>query len=356
MQGTQSAVHSTRNSSPSNTDSESDVGELQSLHSAHRLRATSEPPPDRDDHIRPPSDAEFIYDHHHASSSSNTKTGLGMKLPPLSLSSSGVQEYSWEWGAFPTPSPMKTTFAKGGRLDAGIPWKSKTNHFYELFQGEASSEDTFLSDRGKLSAKEGNDAVFVITAEKQSLDFQLSLVSQLSSDTKGKGKQNSFVYSSYDDDARFEKGRITFSRFIQDEHLADNPTLVIKWFDGKYMTRQQHPVLFSALVVWRTNYLLSKTKHVEENKSINDSRHNRSISEPLTPEQKARAEADYAETEGESEQGSRSLSWVQWWNRNRQKDKVFSRGVSVRERLAFKPAASAPPHADIVSCYGLNSG
>ena len=251
---------------------------------------------------------------------------------------------------------MKTTFAKGGRLDAGIPWKSKTNYFYELFQGEASSEDTFLSDRGKLSAKEGNDAVFVITAEKQSLDFQLSLVSQLSSDTKGKGKQNSFVYSSYDDDARFEKGRITFSRFIQDEHLADNPTLVIKWFDGKYMTRQQHPVLFSALVVWRTNYLLSKTKHVEENKSINDSRHNRSISEPLTPEQKARAEADYAETEGESEQGSRSLSWVQWWNRNRQKDKVFSRGVSVRERLAFKPAASASPHADIVSCYGLNSG
>lgn len=54
-------------------------------------RATSEPPPDESDIV--PAQA-------------GPSTGL---LP--------VQEYSWEWGAFPQPSPMKTSFGKGGRLE-----------------------------------------------------------------------------------------------------------------------------------------------------------------------------------------------------------------------------------------------
>lgn len=353
LQGTQSAIHSTRNSSPYNTDYESDERESLSSHSAPRLRATSEPPPDLDDHTRPLPESEFIYEHRDTSSSSKAKTKFGMKLPPLSASSSDVQQYSWEWGAFPTPSPMKTTFAKGGRLDA-MPWKSKTKHLDELSQREVAGEDTVLSDRGKLSAKEGDDSVFVVTIQQQSFDFQLSLVPQLLSGTKEKGKP--FVLPNLDDNACFAKGSVTFSRFMQDEHLADNANLVIKWSDGKYMTRQDHPVLFSALVLWRTNCLFSRIRHMEENISLNGSSHNRSISEPPTPEQRARAEARFAKIEGESGQGHHTSSWVQWWNGSRQKDAKFSRGVSVRERPALKPAVSAPSTIDVVSCHSLGFG
>lgn len=61
-----------------------------------RFRATSEPPPDLDDDI----DVTGL-----PSSSSRPDLGKLSVLP--------VQEYSWEWGAFPQPSPMKTTFGFG---------------------------------------------------------------------------------------------------------------------------------------------------------------------------------------------------------------------------------------------------
>ncbi|KAJ7068630.1 LNS2-domain-containing protein [Mycena amicta] len=40
------------------------------------------------------------------------ENGHSEPLPKLDV------EYSWEWGAFPQPSPMKTTFGLGGRLEA----------------------------------------------------------------------------------------------------------------------------------------------------------------------------------------------------------------------------------------------
>lgn len=65
------------------------------------FRAASEPPPDigkRPDTI---------------SSSENQASSSKMQSPPLSP----VQEYSWEWGAFPQPSPVNTSFTKGGRME-----------------------------------------------------------------------------------------------------------------------------------------------------------------------------------------------------------------------------------------------
>ncbi|KAG6910120.1 hypothetical protein DXG01_012879 [Tephrocybe rancida] len=71
------------------------------------LRAASEPPPDFTEHL--------------PSMTSSQSRASSSKLPPLSP----VQEYSWEWGAFPQPSPMKTTFSKGGRFEGGLgrSWK-----------------------------------------------------------------------------------------------------------------------------------------------------------------------------------------------------------------------------------------
>ncbi|KAG6830151.1 hypothetical protein H0H87_008994 [Tephrocybe sp. NHM501043] len=73
------------------------------------LRAASEPPPD------------FVEDSNSMTSSYNQASSSKLKLPTLSP----VQEYSWEWGAFPQPSPMNSTFSKSGRIEGslGRPWK-----------------------------------------------------------------------------------------------------------------------------------------------------------------------------------------------------------------------------------------
>lgn len=76
-----------------------DPSHANELHVFPTFRAISEPPPDADDH-----------EHLPGPSSQNQTTSPSST--PLSLLSP-TQEYSWEWGAFPQPSPMKTTF--GGR-------------------------------------------------------------------------------------------------------------------------------------------------------------------------------------------------------------------------------------------------
>lgn len=77
------------------------------------FRATSEPPPD------------MMEEENNLSSSSK---------PPLKIQPP-QQEYSWEWGAFPQPSPMKASFGKGGRingsgggplLDGKLGWEAKS--------------------------------------------------------------------------------------------------------------------------------------------------------------------------------------------------------------------------------------
>ncbi|KAF9464839.1 Lipin/Ned1/Smp2-domain-containing protein [Collybia nuda] len=74
------------------------------LHIFPSFRATSEPPPDMEEHeLQSPS-------RHNKQPSSSSKLNI---LTP-------VQEYSWEWGAFPQPSPMKTSFGKGGRIDGSL--------------------------------------------------------------------------------------------------------------------------------------------------------------------------------------------------------------------------------------------
>lgn len=59
------------------------------------FRATSEPPPDTTEE--------------EGNLSSSSKPPLKIQPPQ--------QEYSWEWGAFPQPSPMKASFGKGGRIN-----------------------------------------------------------------------------------------------------------------------------------------------------------------------------------------------------------------------------------------------
>ncbi|KAF9450644.1 LNS2-domain-containing protein [Macrolepiota fuliginosa MF-IS2] len=340
---------STHNTSPSDSDSDSESNEPPSSFShprrPERLRATSEPPPDLDDHFIPPSDAEFIYDNSELTpSQSRTKSTHGLQIPPLS-SPSGIQEYSWEWGAFPTPSPMKTSFGKG------FAWKGKARDLDDLLQ-ETLDEDWLFSGCGRLSAKSGEDTTIFLTVGQKSVSFELSLISQSPPTTrvsrKGKEKENAAnelpLLDGYDEiSRRFEEGKLTLSGFMQDESPATNPSLTIKWIDGHYATRQDNPSLLDALGLWRIDTLKAQGKREqtpEEEESTNEIRHARSKSEPPTPEQKAMTEAEGVENETTPGKKPASSSWVQWWSRSRRRETEISRSPAT---VTLRPAVSEPP-------------
>ena len=94
-------VHTPYESSPPSSPLES--ASLSPLSSPPQpFRATSEPPPD----LETDNDTSPIL---------TLSAQHGDTLPQLQL---GMPvEYSWEWGAFPQPSPMKASFGKGGRLE-----------------------------------------------------------------------------------------------------------------------------------------------------------------------------------------------------------------------------------------------
>ncbi|CAA7260114.1 unnamed protein product [Cyclocybe aegerita] len=97
---TQSAIHSSDASSPSPSPPSSPSPSPPPLQSPSApFRATSEPPPDIE-----------VDD--------NSGPSLTISVQEHQLT---VQEYSWEWGAFPQPSPMKASFGKGGRPEPPNP-------------------------------------------------------------------------------------------------------------------------------------------------------------------------------------------------------------------------------------------
>ncbi|KAG5639717.1 hypothetical protein H0H81_005900 [Sphagnurus paluster] len=93
-------------------------------------RAASEPPRDAEDHTRPQAQA------------SSSK----LSLAPLNP----VQEYSWEWGAFPQPSPMKSSFGKGGRIEGTLS-RSWTNG-----KGKADLSSTDIAEFDEAEEESGH--------------------------------------------------------------------------------------------------------------------------------------------------------------------------------------------------------
>jgi len=80
------------------------------------MRATSEPLPDTEEEQRP--------------------VGQPGIPPTIGLP---VQEYSWEWGAFPQPSPMKASFGKGRRFEGGLFGGKDMNASWGGMESEAGS-------------------------------------------------------------------------------------------------------------------------------------------------------------------------------------------------------------------------
>lgn len=98
MSQTQSEINSPYIASPLSTPSpSSSLPGSPSESQSHLFRATSEPPPEIQ-----------VEDDTHPS------------ITIVAPQSPSIQDYSWEWGAFPQPSPLKASFGKGGRFESPI--------------------------------------------------------------------------------------------------------------------------------------------------------------------------------------------------------------------------------------------
>ncbi|KAF4601713.1 hypothetical protein EYR40_004912 [Pleurotus pulmonarius] len=225
-------------------------------------RATSEPPPDFEEEVTPPPGS--------VSSKPNQLT----ISPP-------VQAYSWEWGAFPQPSPMTATFSKSGRLEAHSKGKRKAtatdsvlavedmanresgdhhrsrsvppviDDVATLRGDEDSSDDEDPLDHqaaagygagGRLAPSKSDPKRFAVVVEGRKMRFDLSIVSDAG------------VFHTPDEleAARtFEEGRIEYSRFLDDGQLVDDPKLVIRWAGDHYITQDDGSPLKDALSLWR---------------------------------------------------------------------------------------------------------
>ncbi|KAJ3996940.1 nuclear elongation and deformation protein 1 [Lentinula boryana] len=445
-------------------------------------RAISEPPPDL---LFPPSSSVS----NTASSTfsiSKRFTGPG-KLNVLSP----VQEYSWEWGAFPTPSPMKSSFGKGGRFESSLAQiGSEEDHYNlasrDLHRGKvattrgrtfvagslestgkgkiiglntvdsdderenvharsmsvppgldesptrdkrtenlvgkfvnadiekvnveddedaaSSSSSSAYGSGGKLSVSKSDPTVFRVFIEGKMVEFELSLVEYVEDDridhvgndtadeghghdelTRGRQTHKSHRASDsrnhlrvFSPDGRwpgidefetarlFERGKIFFEDFIQDDQLARDPRLVLKWTRQQYISQRDGSPLMDALILWRDLYIRRKGKRIST-RPISPSSvspdEDPEVTIPLSPfvdteGRKLALERSKSEPPevirdkdltggGAKPPPPTSSSWVQWWRRSRKATNVTSTTTTegTPDKLArpeLKEAFSAP--------------
>jgi len=228
-----------------------------------------------------------------------------------------TQEYSWEWGAFPQPSPMKASFGKGGRPE--LPRKSvhgsrisssekgkgfinrkgrpldlpastygsaqeaeeflasgendhsqhghsgrsrsippdflnptrekrrETREYkeYEDLEGVEEEDrgrvghplskerphdllkeaDNIFGSGGTLSPSRDDQTTFILAIERRKIGFQLSLVP----DDNTRGRTYAKNHNEFDAGLLFDRYRVDWNRFLEDESIVNDPRLVIRW-------------------------------------------------------------------------------------------------------------------------------
>ncbi|EGO27614.1 hypothetical protein SERLADRAFT_446852 [Serpula lacrymans var. lacrymans S7.9] len=313
-------------------------------------RATSEPPPDFDEQ-------RGVVDPDHTP----------------------VQEYSWEWGGFPQPSPLRTAFPKASRLDH----KGKNKAALDLvlpsyLEEELSTKDdssiirshsvplevdgsprtirpelSTVDDRdgegpgpggfgsgGRLTAIREDPTKFQVWIEGKVIEFELSIVE---SDQRG-----SKVFDGGDEveAARlFDSGKIDYSRLLRDDTVVRDDKLVIKWVGGQFITRSDGSPLMEALCLWRDAALQdyytdppalptpqpSPTYEEEPFSSSSSSDEEQKMASPKSVELSRKPT---------------SSSWVRWWSRSRDKDEELK---SQRSRPVLRGSTSVPLNAAVKS-------
>ncbi|KAF6762059.1 nuclear elongation and deformation protein 1 [Ephemerocybe angulata] len=196
------------------------------------FRNTSEPPPDADSDFAPT--LNHLHDAGH-STSELVSHSHQQTAPPtrLQVRQQHQQEYMWEWGNFPQPSPMKTTFSKSGRIESPVfhasgsnsvdRWKSKTRtvkvrngrlggmRLPVLQDGDEEGEDAAVSEEEDNRGRSRLD-------KNSGRSYSVPPQSQADSSHKSKKRRDRKRWKEYEDfDEEEEDEMSRESRLFKDE-------------------------------------------------------------------------------------------------------------------------------------------
>ncbi|KAF9226906.1 LNS2-domain-containing protein [Gyrodon lividus] len=274
-------------------------------------------------------------------------------------SSLSVQEYSWEWGAFPQPSPHQAHFApstlkgkaKGGdeaRQEADEddiilmrsqsvppelegsphtirsplpPADDQDNEPSPLplhRDPEADDSEKGFGSGGRMTALHDDQTKFQVWIEGNTVEFELSLV--CSRDVFHGRDEVEAAHA-------FQQGIIDYPQLMANESSVRDERLVIRWTGGQYITREDGSPLMDALQLWWTS--AASEDHLTELPSPPPS-----PSPPLSADGREKPKrADSEPPEAPSRKPAPS-SWVRWWSR--------SRDVIESERPPLREVATVP--------------
>ncbi|KAG8962888.1 hypothetical protein FRC03_003675 [Tulasnella sp. 419] len=153
----------------------------------------------------------------HSRSSGPSGIRGGSAPPELEPPSSQIpEEYSWEWGAFPTRSPARHAFPlSDDELEARGPSHLRNSSV----KSDGDFEQTF-GEGGKLSPDPNNKYLIWVILGSGKLSFELSLCGDylMGSDPK-------------DDAKYFSEYLVDYDRLLREPRIVEHRDLVMKWDD-----------------------------------------------------------------------------------------------------------------------------
>ncbi|KAG1830376.1 Lipin/Ned1/Smp2-domain-containing protein [Suillus variegatus] len=317
-----------------------------------------------------------------------------------------LPQYSWEWGAFPQPSPMATHFpsthllrmGKAPAMDEHAPADFDAEEFLtrsrsvplelegsphtirsslppqdEAHTPEDEQEHEIRCDHsplplpeygfgsgGVLTTHPSDSRTFLVHIEGQALSFALSLVPTT--------KRGIFHGSDEVEVVRlFEAGRIDYMQLVSEEvvigevktRVVEDEGLVIRWAGGQYITREDGSPLMDALRLWVENAPKEPSRAMSEPPpAITEARDQRveqreeemvssaDEREPLSSGDER--EMKRADSEPpEAHRKPTSSSWVRWWIRSR--DITEADRPPLRVSNTSPMESPLPKHAPIVA-------
>ncbi|CCM00174.1 uncharacterized protein FIBRA_02202 [Fibroporia radiculosa] len=322
------------------------------------FRATSEPPlefagdmtpgiPALTPPTTPPSRSPSISRMH----ATKARVGPHASIPTL-RPPAGAQEYMWEWGNFPQKTPVTTMFAPFGdarssqrkgkgrmrelEVDTNVEEDETSDGFVASpasFSGDADSEgsegeETRYGAGGLLAVDRVDPTRFRVSIERKVVEFELSIVSNAGWTRIGGGRGPLGGEDEVVDADRFDKGKLDFQQFLNDEQVVRDEDLVLRWAGGMYITRKDGSPLMDALVLWRDAALhgqlaQSQSRSPSPGAQLKDIQEEASYSDEERRQLK-RSSANlsgttmFAPTNGDiAAPRPSSSSWVRWWSRSR---------------------------------------
>ncbi|KAL0580719.1 lipin Ned1 [Marasmius crinis-equi] len=174
----------------------------------------------------------------------------------------------------------------------------------------------------------------------------------------------------------FDRGKIDFDRFLNDEGIARDPRLVIRWTGEKYISRHDESPLMDALVLWRDACLKAREAGLTRPSSpfsdeevttpTSTTRSTTTLPTSLSSASLASMDEKRLIERSQSEppesvtaeldnvlakKPPTSTSWVQWWSRSRKTEEASitpaANPASPSQRPGLKEVYSAPPFGDL---------